>query len=42
MQSGKPVACRHLQVQIGWPAQNYPNELLTYTIYGRLPQKARK
>jgi hypothetical protein len=34
--------CRHMRVEISWPAQNYANELLTYTIYGRLPEKARK
>lgn len=33
---------RHMMVEIGWPPENFPNELLTYTIYGRLPQKARK
>jgi hypothetical protein len=34
--------CRHMQVRLGWAAENYPNELLTYTIYGRMPEKARK
>lgn len=34
--------CRHMLVRIGWVAQNAANELLTYTIYGRLPEKARK
>jgi hypothetical protein len=34
--------CRHLQVKVSWNAESYPNELLTYTIYGRLPEKARK
>jgi hypothetical protein len=33
---------RHMQTQISWPAENFANELLTYTIYGRLPEKARK
>jgi hypothetical protein len=33
---------RHMQVELSWPAENFPNELLTYTIYGRLPTKARK
>lgn len=34
--------CRHMQIQISWPAQNQPNELLTYTIFGRLPEKVRR
>jgi hypothetical protein len=42
MQSGQSITCRHLQVQITWPEENFANELLTYTIYGRLPEKARK
>jgi hypothetical protein len=42
MQSGKPIGCRHIQVQLSWPAENFANELLTYTIYGRLPEKARR
>jgi hypothetical protein len=34
--------CRHMQQKILWPAENFPNELLTATIFGRLPEKARK
>lgn len=34
--------CRHMQWEMSWPAENFPTELLTYTIYGRLPEKARK
>lgn len=34
--------CRYVQLRLGWPAEAYANELLTYTIYGRLPQKARR
>jgi hypothetical protein len=34
--------CRYVQQRISWPAENYPNELLTNTIYGRVPEKARK
>ena len=34
--------CRYMSLQFSWPAQNFANELLTYTIYGRLPEKARR
>lgn len=34
--------CRYISLQFNWPALAFPNELLTYTIYGRLPEKARK
>lgn len=34
--------CRHMQAEISWLAENFANELFTYTIYGRLPEKARK
>jgi hypothetical protein len=34
--------CRHMQLRIGWLAEDFANELFTYTIYGRLPAKARK
>jgi hypothetical protein len=40
--AGTIPICRHMQVRIGWEAESYPNELLTYSIYGRLPEKARK
>jgi hypothetical protein len=42
MQNAQPISCRHMQVEMSWEAENYPNELLTYTIYGRMPEKARK
>lgn len=42
MQNARPVTCRHMQIEISWPAANVANELLTYTLYGRLPEKARK
>ncbi|HTH42894.1 MAG TPA: hypothetical protein VL498_07000 [Terracidiphilus sp.] len=42
MQDAQPVICRHLQTEISWKAEPYPNELLTHTTYGRLPEKARK
>lgn len=34
--------CRNMMVRLGWAAEDAANELFTYTIYGRLPQKARK
>ena len=34
--------CRHMQIEMSWPAEDFANELLTYTIYGRVPSKARK
>lgn len=36
------IKCRHYQQDLVWPAENYANELYTNTVYGRLPQKARK
>jgi hypothetical protein len=42
MQSGKTVQGRHVQVRVLWEPVDAPNELFSYTIYGRLPQKARK
>lgn len=36
------IKCRFYQQVIGWPAEDYPNELYTNTVYGRLPEKARK
>jgi hypothetical protein len=43
MQSGgESQKCRHMQIEFAWPAENYANELVTFTIYGRLPQKAKK
>ena len=29
-----PAMCRHMQIEIGWPAENQPNELLSYAIFG--------
>lgn len=42
MQNTKPALCRHMQTQVSWAAEPYANELLSHTIYGRLPEKARK
>jgi hypothetical protein len=36
------LPCRYFAEQINWPAENFPNELLTNTIYGRLPEKTRR
>lgn len=36
------IKCRHYQQDLSWPAENFANELYTNTIYGRLPEKARK
>ena len=36
------IKCRFYQQAILWPAENYPNEIWTNTVYGRLPEKARK
>ena len=39
---GTQQICRFMCQQISWPAENFPNELLTNTVYGRLPSKSRK
>jgi hypothetical protein len=36
------IKCRHFQQAILWPAENFPNEIYTNTVYGRLPEKARR
>lgn len=36
------VKCRFYQQDISWPAEDYANEIYTNTIYGRLPEKARR
>ena len=36
------IKCRFYQEVLSWPAEDYPNELYTDTVYGRLPEKARK
>lgn len=36
------IKCRFYQQDISWPLEDFPNELLTNTVYGRLPEKARK
>ena len=41
-QNAHPLEARHMQTKISWPAQNFANELWTYSIYGRLRSKAKK
>jgi hypothetical protein len=41
LQSQQPVWCRHLRYTISWPPENFPNELLTSTIYGQMWQEQR-
>ena len=36
------IKCRFYQQDFVWASENYPNELYTNTIYGKLPEKARK
>jgi hypothetical protein len=36
------LPCRYFGQQILWATENFPNELLTNTIYGRMPEKARR
>jgi hypothetical protein len=33
--------CRHFQMQLTWPAEDAPNELLTYTLFGQTWQEFR-
>jgi hypothetical protein len=30
----QPAYCRYMTLEIAWPAENYPNELLSYTLFG--------
>jgi len=36
------IKCRFYEQDISWPAEDYPNEIYTNTVYGKLPEKARK
>lgn len=36
------VKCRFYSQAIKWAAEDFPNELYTNTVYGKLPEKARK
>jgi hypothetical protein len=40
-QNQKEAWCRHFQMGISWPAENAPNELLTFTIFGQTWQEMR-
>lgn len=33
--------CRHFQMEVGWPPEDVPNELLTFTIFGQTWQEMR-
>lgn len=33
-QTQDPAICRHLQIKVAWPAENFQNEMLSLTIYG--------
>lgn len=33
-QTQDPAVCRHLQIKVSWPAENFQNEMLSLTIYG--------
>jgi hypothetical protein len=41
MQNQQPVWCRHLQIRIDYPAEDFHNELLTYTIFGAIHTELR-
>lgn len=34
MEGENPALCRHLQIQVNWPAENTPSELYSLTIFG--------
>lgn len=38
-QTGSPAICRHLQVKLSWPAENFQNELYSMTIFGGFMQE---
>jgi hypothetical protein len=38
-QTKQPALCRHLQIQIAWPAENFQNELLSMTLFGGFMQE---
>jgi hypothetical protein len=38
-QTQSPALCRHLQMKVTWPAENYQNELLSMTIFGAYMQE---
>jgi hypothetical protein len=40
-QNQKEAWCRHFQMAISWPAEDAPNELFTFTIFGQTWQEMR-
>jgi hypothetical protein len=42
MQNGVCPKCRHFQLLISWPDQDFPDELLTHTIYGAVHAERRQ
>jgi hypothetical protein len=34
-----PALCRHMQMKFSWPAENFPNEMLSLTLYGGYQQE---
>ena len=40
-QNQQTAWCRHFQMAIDWPAEDAPNELLTFTIFGQTWQEFR-
>jgi hypothetical protein len=40
-QNQKTAWCRHFQMEISWPAEDVPNELFTFTIFGQTWQEMR-
>ena len=40
-QNQQEAWCRHFQMEVTWPAEDYPNELLTFTIFGQTWQEMR-
>jgi hypothetical protein len=41
LQGQKPVWCRHFRMRLDWPAEDFDNELLTYTVFGQIWQELR-
>lgn len=38
-QTQDPAVCRHLQIKVSWPPENFQNEMLSLTIYGGFSQE---
>ena len=39
-QTKEPAVCRHMQMTITWPAENYQNEIISLTPYGGFDQES--